>query len=186
MAVPKTKLYTIDEFEEIVTRPENADRLLELIHGEIVEKVPTQKHGVIAGNIFGFLWTYSRQNHVGYVAQEVRHRVPGDKHNDRLPDVSYYADASKPLVERGPVPYLPDLAVEVKSPDDKLPKMREKAAYYLEHGCQMVWLVYTERRMVIVLTPEGKDILSIDDELGGGKVLPGFTLKVADIFPQSS
>jgi len=36
----KSKLYTMDEFKEFVTRPENADRLFELINGEISEVLP--------------------------------------------------------------------------------------------------------------------------------------------------
>jgi hypothetical protein len=35
-------LYTVDEFERLADAPENRDRLLELIDGEIVEKAPTQ------------------------------------------------------------------------------------------------------------------------------------------------
>jgi Uma2 family endonuclease len=183
MAIPeKTRTYTVEEFEAFIARPENADRLFELIHGEIVEKVPTQKHGLLTGNLFGFVWSHTRQKGVGFVVMEVRHRVPGDQHNDRIPDISYYADADKPLVERGPVPYLPDLAIEVKSPDDTYNKMREKADYYLANGVRLVWLVYPEKRLVVVRTPDSEDILTENDTLDGGDVLLGFTLSVRDIF----
>jgi hypothetical protein len=47
-----------------------------------------------------------------------------------------------------------------------------------------VWLVYTERRLVIVLTPDTEDILGENDTLDGADVLPGFTLPVRDIFPK--
>lgn len=183
MAIPeKTGTYTADEFELFLARPENADKLFELIEGEIVEKVPTQKHGLLSGNLFGFLWNHSRQHGVGFVVMEVRHRVSGDKRNDRIPDISYYLDADKPLVERGPVPYLPDIAVEVKSPDDSYTKMRAKADYYLANGVRLVWLVYPEKRLVVVRTPDTEDILTEDDTLDGGDVLPGFKLPVRDIF----
>lgn len=36
---------------------------------------------------------------------------------------------------------------------------------------------------MIVLTKDGEDILTLDDTLDGGQVLPGFTLPVRDIFP---
>ncbi|MBZ0297255.1 MAG: Uma2 family endonuclease [Anaerolineae bacterium] len=182
MAVQQT-LYTVEEFEDILARPENRDRLLELVDGEIVEKVPAQKHGVIAGNVFGFLWNHCRMTEQGRVEQEVRHRLPGDEHNDRLPDVSYYADASKPLVERGPVPYFPDLAVEVKSPDDSWPGMRAKARYYLDNGCRMVWLLYPEKQLIFVLTADDEDVLTADDSLSGGEVVAGFSVLVREIFP---
>ncbi len=44
----REQLYTVDEFEELLKLPENAGRLLELIDGEIVEKMPTEEHGSIA------------------------------------------------------------------------------------------------------------------------------------------
>ena len=185
MAIPeKTRLYTVDEFDEILARQENADRLLELINGEIVEKVPTQLHGFIAGNIFGFFWNYSRDKGIGVAVMEVRHRVPGDKHNDRIPDVSFYLDASQPLVERGPVPRLPDIAVEVKSPDDSYTQLQEKADYYLANGTKLVLLAYTEKRLLVVRTPDNEDILTEDETFDGGDVLPGFTLPVKEIFPK--
>ena len=52
MAIPeKTRLHTVDEFDEFVARPENRDRLFELINGEIVEKVPTQTRGFIITSV---------------------------------------------------------------------------------------------------------------------------------------
>lgn len=46
--VLQERLYTVYEFEQLADTPENADRLLELVNGEVVEKVPTEEHGVIA------------------------------------------------------------------------------------------------------------------------------------------
>lgn len=49
------KLHTVEEFDEFIARPENRDRLFELLRGEIVEKVPTQQHGLITlklGRVF--------------------------------------------------------------------------------------------------------------------------------------
>jgi Uma2 family endonuclease len=185
VAIPeKTHLYTINDFDKFIASPENRDRLFELINGEIIEKVPTQKHGFIAGNIFGFFWNYSREHGIGLVVMEVRHRVPGDQHNDRIPDVSFYLDASQPLIERGPVPRLPDVAVEVKSPDDSYTKLQEKADYYLANGTRLVLLVYTEKRLLVVRTPDTEDILTETDTLDGGDLLPGFKLPVQEIFPR--
>jgi Uma2 family endonuclease len=182
MAAAREQLSTVEEFERFIQRPENADRLFELINGEIVEKVPTLQHGVICQNISAPIWNLCRAKGVGRVAQEVRHRVPGDDHNDTLPDIAYYMDASKPLIERGATPYMPDLAVEVKSPDDSLPKLREKAQYYLANGCRLVWIVYPEKRLVFVLTLDDETVLDDTDTLDGGDVIPDFKLSVHDIF----
>jgi Uma2 family endonuclease len=183
MVVPdKSKLYTVDEFETYTQRPENQDRYFELINGEIVEKVPTQKHGVISVNVTTDMRNWVKRTGKGRVASEVRHRIGDDPHNSRQPDISYYADASNPSIDRGAVPELPDLAIEIKSPDDSYKKLREKADYYLANGTKVVWLIYPEKQMVEVLTQDDFQILRAGETLDGGDLLPGFTMKVDDIF----
>ena len=181
MAVQK-KLYTLDEFEAFTTRPENRDRQFELINGEIVEKMPTQEHGIIALNIGAEIRAYIRAVGSGRVGVEIRHRLPGDEHNARQPDIAYYADNETPIVERGAVPHMPDLAVEVKSPDDTYNEMREKADYYLANGARMVWLVYPEKRLVEVRHHDADtQFVTEEESIEGGNILPGFTLAVRDI-----
>lgn len=119
MAVQK-KLYTTDEFEAFLAEPQQRDRLFELIQGEIVEKVPTQLHGVIAAKTTTRIVIFVEQHGLGYVAVEVRHQLPGDDHNARLPDIAFYADSETPLVERGAMARMPDLAIEIQSPNDSL------------------------------------------------------------------
>lgn len=181
-ATPKEHLVSVDEFEEILELPKNSDRLLELIDGEIVEKMPTEEHGVIARNISFALTAYNRQHKLGRVGVEVRQRLPHEKLNSRMPDISF-SMAQRPLVRRGGVPEVPDLAVEIKSPSDSIRKLRAKAAYYLENGTRLVWLVYPEKRLVEAYRLDGDvEILLEGDTLDGGEVLPGFTLLVADVF----
>src|SRR5262249_22713440 len=105
-----------------------------------------------------------------------------DNENDLLPDVSVTLDLDNPLNKVGPLLYMPDLAIEVKSPDDTYKAMREKARYYLSKGTQMVWLVFPEKRIVEVYTSDDEEILTENDTLTGGNVLPGFSLPVRKIF----
>src|SRR5689334_20272676 len=124
VAPDKPKLYTVDQFEAYIARPENAERLFELIDGEIVEKVPTEEHSLIVGNIYTDVRTFAEPRDLGRAAFEVRRRMPNDPHNARLPDVEFTTKARLlPVVAKGAVPQMPDLAVEVKSPDDNLSKM---------------------------------------------------------------
>ena len=147
-------LYTVDEFEKIADAPENRERLLELIDGEIVEKVPTELHGTVAAMFAHWLLNFIITHNIkGRVATEALHRMPKDKRNARLPDVSYRA-GSQPIVTKGSVPQMPDLAVEVKSPDDTWKDLRTKARYYLANGTKLVWLVEPVRRFVEVYSPD--------------------------------
>lgn len=43
--------------------------------------------------------------------------------------------------------------------------------------------MYPKKRLIEVLTPTDRHLLTVDDTLSGGDVLPGFTLAVRDIFP---
>jgi len=176
------QLYSLAEFEALLSQPGNHNRLLELIHGEIVEKMPTQQHGLVASNVNFALVAYAREHKNGRPGIEVRHRVIGDDRNSRLPDVSFTC-ANVPIVERGTVSAMPDLAVEIKSPDDTIKEMRETAAYYLANGSRLVWLVYPNLRMVEVYRPDADvEILDAEQTLVGHDVLPGFALPVADVF----
>jgi Uma2 family endonuclease len=177
------KLVTVAEFEQFLALPENRDRSFELIHGEIVEKVPTEEHGLIAANLCGFLWQHTRQSGVGRAVIEVRVRMPDDDYNSRQPDLAFFADTTRPVVKRGPVFQMPDLAIEVKSPDDTYTSMRERAQYYLAHGAKVVWLIYPEKRLVEVYRQDAdSELLTGDDTLNGGDVLPNFVLSVHEIF----
>lgn len=177
------KLFTVTEFEKFLALPENGDRYFELIHGEIVEKVPTEEHGVIAANICGFLWQYTRQAGFGRAVIEVRIRMPEDEYNSRQPDLAFFADTTRPIVKRGPVHQMPDLVIEVKSPDDTYTSMRERAQYYLTHGAKLVWLIYPDKRLVEVYRQDAdSDLLTADETLQGDDVLPNFALPVREIF----
>jgi Uma2 family endonuclease len=181
--VIQNKLYTVAEFEQFIAEPRNRERTFELVYGEIVEKMPTQVHAAIVHLLSGFLFMYLARNPIGWALVEARYQMPGDEENARVPDLSFVLDRNRALVEKGAAPYMPDLAVEVQSPDDSLKAMGDKARYYLANGSRMVWLIYTEKRLVEVLTPNDRQLLKEDDTLTGGEVLPGFQVTVRDIFP---
>src|SRR5690242_19407056 len=83
-------LYTVEEFEQYADAPENRDRLLELIDGDIVEKVPTEQHGMIVILIAHWLLNFILTHNIkGRVVTEVRYRTKEDRRNARIPDVSY-------------------------------------------------------------------------------------------------
>ena len=87
--VVEQKSHTVADFEAFIAQPENTDRLFELIDGEIVEKMPTEKHGVIQAEFARILGNFVRPKKLGWVAVEARHHAQGDDQNDRLPDVAF-------------------------------------------------------------------------------------------------
>ena len=177
----KDRTYTRDEFEALIAKYPN--RRFELIHGAVVEKMPTQLHGVIIHLLSGFLFLYLRANPIGYAMVEARHSLPEDDANDRIPDLSFRTYDKGKIVDKGAAPYMPDLAIEVQSPSQSDQHMTDKARYYLENGSRMVWLIYPHRHLVEILTPDDRHLLTKDDTIHGGDVLPGFSVPVQDIFP---
>ncbi len=173
---------TTEEFEAFLQLPENQDRLFELIHGEIVEKMPTEEHGVIVINIGIAIGVFVKQHKLGRVGAEIRYKMPKDRCNSRTPALSFNS-GQRPVVREGSVPQMPELAVEIKSPNDTTKQLREKADYYLANGARLVWLVFPGKRYVEVYTPDDEmEVMFGDDRLDGGDVLPGFTMPVADMF----
>jgi Uma2 family endonuclease len=171
----------VSEYETIASQYPN--KRLELINGEIVEKVPTQLHAAIVSLLNFFIVSFLREKAIGHALIEARYSLPGDDENDRIPDLSFISHEKGPLAKTGAAPYMPDLAVEVQSPGQSDRLMADKAAYYLANGSRMVWLVYPDRRLVEILTPDNRQLLTDSATIEGGDVLPGFNVSVKDIFP---
>ncbi|MCY4023122.1 MAG: Uma2 family endonuclease [Anaerolineaceae bacterium] len=78
----------------------------------------------------------------------------------------------------------PRMAVEIRSDSNTWRELRAKAARYLQHGTQMVWLVDTDARSVEVhRADEEVAVFSETDLIEGGDVLPGFQVAVSELFP---
>lgn len=184
--VLQEKLYTAEEFWQIAQAPESEGRRLELDEGmivEIAESSPTNT--VIAGLVITALniWVVPRK--LGYVTSPDGGFRLGER-KVRQPDAAFI---SKSRVAKLPKHFdlPPDLAVEIVSPnEDVLKKVNE----YLRAGTRMVWVVYASEKMVYVFTLDEDGNLrgqpfGIGDTLDGGDVLPGFTLPVQDVFPET-
>lgn len=183
MAIEQKRM-TYEEFEAFADAPENSDRLFELIDGEIIEVSPNKTHGRIALRIGASIFNYLEAHPIGEADVEVRHKMPDDDYNAVQPDVAFTSvERDDPNTRTGAVPYMPDLAVEIKSPNDTNVGLRKKAAYYLDNGALMVWLVNPDKRIIEIYQPDADiQVLTLEDTIDGGDVLPGFTLAVRDVF----
>ncbi|HEY2253856.1 MAG TPA: Uma2 family endonuclease, partial [Planctomycetaceae bacterium] len=77
----------------------------------------------------------------------------------------------------------PNLAVEVLSEGNTEQEMSRKLEDYFDAGVQLVWFVDPPTRSIEVYTSRGKPtVLKGTQTLTGGTVLPGFKVKVAEIF----
>lgn len=175
---------TTTEFEAFLIQAEAQNQRFELINGEIIAKpMPTREHGIIANHIGGEFYIYFRVNPIGHAAVEARHRPTGDTHNDRLPNVSMVI-GDRPIETRGVADYLPDICIEIQSPDDTLKQMRATARFYIEHGAKFALVVLPTKRSIEVYAAEDDDqLLTGDDLVTFGDLLPGFAVAVGRLFP---
>lgn len=105
-----------------------------------------------------------------------------------VPDVGVYRAERRALVtdRRKPIPFAPDLAVEVDSPEQSAEAMAAKARTYLDGGTRLVWVVWPGRRQVEVWRA-GRSVgpaavLGAADTLDGEDVVLGFRHPVAAVF----
>jgi Uma2 family endonuclease len=180
------RLYTPAEFEAFVKRPENADKLFELIAGEIIE-VPSNPYVSFIGSIIlTALMNFVLANKLGFVTGEAGGYMVGDERY--APDVAYISFEKQPALARsGYNPNPPDLAVEVLSTDTtaQANQMRVKVSNYLAAGT-VVWVVDPDAKTVEVHAPGMAVIVYRGNAtVDGAPVLPGLTLDLAWIFQRS-
>jgi Uma2 family endonuclease len=105
-----------------------------------------------------------------------------------VPDVGYYGAVRLSLItdEDKPIPFAPELAVEVASPSQDALEMAAKARRYLDGGTRLVWIVWPHGAHIDVWHPailsRPAETLGIGDTLDGADVIPGFAYAIRDLF----
>ena len=103
----------------------------------------------------------------------------------REPDIAYFSAEKMPLGTRitGYAEVVPDLVVEVVSPNNSLREVNDKALMWLSYGARLVWVVDPDTRSVDVYRASRvASKLTESDTLDGLDTLPGFTCTVGDVF----
>ncbi len=181
MAVAR-KLMTAGELE----RMSGDDYRYELVGGELLRMSPVGgEHGLITVELVARLQAHVKQQGLGVVLVEVGYRLASDPDTVRAPDISFLATSriSPAGLPKGFIAGAPDLAVEVVSPEDTAAEIDAKVQEYLVAGTRMVLVVQPRTRTVTMYRPDGAArVLRSSEVMGGEDVLPGFTLRVDEIF----
>jgi len=173
--------------EQLWQMPEVPGMRFELVDGELVEMPGAGVlHSIIAALVYRLIFAYAEERNLGIAFPDglgyILHRRPDIV---RIPDVSFVSNAHIPDGElpKGFWESAPDLAVEVVSPNDMAEDVHDKVHEYLEMGTRLVWVLWPKSRTVSVHTAdEVSREFGLKDELDGGEVLPGFRVRVADLF----
>jgi Uma2 family endonuclease len=185
MAQARTRTMTADD---LLALPGGMGERYELIEGElIVTAAAGGKHGLVAQIIGGEIYVFLKENPIGVlVTAETGFYTRGDDKTVRAPDLAFMRNE---LIPPGGLPdgYLsivPDLVVEVVSPNDRAAEVDAKVQEWLDFGVGAVWVAYpaTRRFMVYRRGADSAVILNAGDKIDGGAILPGIEREVTIFF----
>lgn len=183
--VPGMGAVTVDL---LLTAPDDGF-IYEVVDGVLVRMAGSGDEATTIGlRLAARLLAYVEQHRLGRVTgADGVYKFPNAE-TGLIPDAGFYAAERRVLVtdRAKPIPFAPDLAVEVASPSQRAHEMAAKAGVYLSGGTRLVWIVWPQSQHIDVWR-EGKTdspsrALTTDDILDGEDVIPGFTFLVATLF----
>ena len=158
----------------------------ELVDGKVILMSPAgHYHGEVGATLLILIGTYVRKKKLGKVYDGQTGFVYPNGKTVRAPDVMFLSKARIPrnLNRAGYLPVSPDFAIEVLSPEDSFAEVSAKAESYLAVGVKLVWVVLPDTQKVHVYRPgTSPEIFHADATLTGESVLPGFKLRISDVF----
>jgi len=173
-------LLTVDDIERM---PDDDSVQIELDEGELIRMAPASlNHGGFEFEIARIIGNYVREHSLGWLfVGDTGFRLSDD--TLRAPDIAFVRKERLAEIRgKGFAKGAPDLAVEIFSPSDSVAQLMRKVRQYLAAGCHTVWIVYPETRELQVIEASGKDrLLKESDTLDASGLLPGFSVRVADL-----
>jgi Uma2 family endonuclease len=169
--------------EDYLSLPEGTRA--ELIEGEILmSPSPKELHQRIVGNLFAWLKAFIQEHSLGriYVAPFDVHLPSGDVVQ---PDLIFVSTARSEIIQEW-VRGVPDLPIEVLSPENSERDLLVKRALYARNGVPEYWLVDPRSRSVEVLVVENGRYVTHgyfeESDVASSIVLTGLSLPVREIF----
>jgi len=180
--MPTPGTATIDD---LIRTNVHTSTLCELVDHTLVEKAVGFESSVVALTIAALLRSFIAPRKLGVLSgSDGMFRLIVS--SVRGPDVAFLSykrfSGGKFPTEAYPS-LVPDLAVEVLRPSNTKAEMSRKRIEYFHSGVQLVWIVDCVDRSVAVYTsPDAARVLTEEQTIDGGTVLPSFESKAADFF----
>jgi Uma2 family endonuclease len=169
--------------QDLRLMPEDG-RKYELVDGVICVSPAGFRHGELCVRIVVRLGSFVEANGLGTVLDSsTGFKMPSG--NVRSPDVSFVAEGriGRDRGLEGYADVVPDLAVEVLSPDDRARYLMDKVGEYLQAGVRLVWVIDpVQRRAAVYRSLTDVQELGAGDFLDGDDVVPGFRCPLTEIF----
>ena len=167
--------FSVEDF--MLNLPEH----MEWVDGQLIEKNGmTLQHSEIQGNLYFYWRRYKTSSgHGGKVYTDVPCRT---NKQGRRPDVAYLTPEL--VAQFGKANILPQsfpLIAEIVSPTDIAEDVFLKAQEYLQSGCEEVWLVFPESRLVLAMTQSQILGFRAGEAVSTQRVLLGFSVAVDEL-----
>jgi Uma2 family endonuclease len=160
----------------------------ELVDGELKELNVSTLSSYTAGEIYYQLRNHVTPRRLGWVFPEGTsfRCFPDDPARVRRADTAFHALARlspASVAAEGHCPVVPDLVVEVVSPNDLADDVAAKRVEWLAAGAKLVWVVFPVQREVHAFGADGAyTFFRAADELTAAPLLPDFRTPVAGLF----
>lgn len=160
----------------------------ELVNGELLERNMSALACFVAGQLLEYLQAFVRSTRRGIVFPDgTTYRCfPHDPNRVRKPDGSFIRAENysvESLQEDGHITTVPDLVIEVVSPNDTIYELHERIRDFLKAGTDTAWVLNPLRQTVEIHRRQAQGtILSSGDDLPGEGPLTGFRVPVAQLF----
>jgi Uma2 family endonuclease len=172
----------------LLTLPDD-DYTYEVVDGVLVRMGGSGNRATILGiELAAVLRNYVRPRRLGLVTgADGVYKFPHAE-TGPIPDAGFYTAERRALIvdDDKPIPFAPDLAVEVVSPSQDADDMAAKVRTYFGGGTRLVWVVWPQSKHIDVWHPDQPErpahALVVGDNLDGEDVIPGFTYPVTDVF----
>lgn len=172
--------------EQLLRMPNDGFRY-ELVAGELKKMPPSDwRHGAVGGQLHSLLGLRILRDRAGRIfLAKTGFLLSRDPDTVRAPDIAFirkdHLPASPP--REAFWPGAPDLAVEVASPGDTVREIDDKVKAWLDAGAMAVWVVNPAWQSVTVYrSTTDIRVLTVNDELTGDEIVPGFRCRVGEIF----
>ena len=174
---------TLMTVEDFLRRSETRDVRYELVEGVLITVSPTMpEHNDVRDTLLVALRNFLAGRSLGRVWSEQAFHLFGN--TVRIPDIAFVL-AGRSIEPRQLPEGAPDVAVEVVSPSNTPRELDRRISDYFAAGCKRVWLVYPEHREVYIHGLSGVVCRRGDDTLEDPELLPGFSVKVSNLFVQA-
>lgn len=145
----------------------------------------SDQHGEIGAILIWRLSDFVYPNKLGRVFNAQTSFRINENLPPRMPDAAFVKADRMPALNDEDVPFAPDLAVEVMSRTDDWSDISRRARNYLQAGSQLVWVIDPyEQNVFVFKSGQHVTMLPPDANLEGENILPGFKLKVSELFEQ--